>query len=91
MVLLSNQGKTNSTGRLDRQGAFRHRLPELCCIGGLGFYLFSRFHILGTGPPDFTPDFDDSRGGERGFRAWYELFLFPGANGDASEMTYESR
>ncbi|KAF8057163.1 hypothetical protein FPV67DRAFT_576935 [Lyophyllum atratum] len=33
MVLMSNQGKTNTTGRIDNQGAFRHRVVELCPIG----------------------------------------------------------
>ncbi|KAG6834310.1 hypothetical protein H0H93_010572 [Arthromyces matolae] len=30
LVLFSDQGKTNKTGRIDEQAAFRHRHPELC-------------------------------------------------------------
>lgn len=82
LVFLSNQGKTNKTGRRDQQAAFRHRLPELCCIGALGFYLFSLFHILGNPPPDFS--------GEIGHRTWYEILLFPGSGGNNEEMTYQS-
>ena len=82
LVFLSNQGKTNKTGRRDQQAAFRHRLPELCCIGGLGFYLFSLFHVLGNPLPDFS--------GEIGSRSWYKLLLFPGSGGEDEEMTYQS-
>lgn len=83
LVFLSNQGKTNKTGRLDQQAAFRHRLPELCCVGALGFYLFSHFHVLGNLPPDFS--------GEIGSRSWYKIILFPGSGGDDEEMTYQSK
>ena len=82
LVFLSNQGKTNKTGRRDQQAAFCHRLPELCCVGGLGFYLFSLFHILGTSPPDFS--------GEIGSCSWYNILLFPSSGGDDEEMTYQS-
>ncbi|KAF9498755.1 hypothetical protein BDN71DRAFT_358114 [Pleurotus eryngii] len=55
LVFLSNQGKTNTIGRTDEQAALRHRLPELCVLGALGFYFFSHFHILTKAPPDFSP------------------------------------
>ncbi|RDB27704.1 hypothetical protein Hypma_003308 [Hypsizygus marmoreus] len=88
LVMFSDQGKTNTNGRIDEQGAFRHRLPELCPVGSLGFYLFSYFHILNRKRPTFAPDF--SHGGEIGYREWYKLTLFPGSGGDESEMTYEN-
>jgi hypothetical protein len=87
-VLISDQGKTNTTGRIDEQGAFRHRKPELCPIGGLGLYLFSLYHVLEKPKPDFAPDY--SRGGALGYRSWYRIFLFPGGAGEDTEMTYES-
>ena len=83
LVFLSNQGKTNKTGRRDQQAAFRHWLPELCCVGALGFYLFSLFHVLRNDLP-----FDFS--GEIGSRSWYKILLFPGSGGDDEEMTYQS-
>jgi hypothetical protein len=83
LVVMSNQGKTNTTGRIDEHGAFRHRIPEL--------YLYSRFQLVGAGPPDFTPDYNDPRGGEWGYRKWYSLVLFPGGKDESTEMSYESK
>lgn len=91
LILVSDQGKTNTNGRLDEQATFRHRKPELCAIGGLGFYLFSLYHLLETEHPSFVPDYSDDRGGEFGYRGWYRMFLFPGSGGACSEMTYESK
>ncbi|KAF8078428.1 hypothetical protein FPV67DRAFT_54136 [Lyophyllum atratum] len=89
LVLTSDQGKTNTTGRIEDQAAFRHRLPELCPIGGLGFYLFSKFHVTGEAVPDFAPIFDDPQGGMLGLRSWYQIHLFPGSKDGMTEMTYE--
>lgn len=89
-MLLSNQGKSNTSGRIDEQGALRHRYPELCVIGALGFYLFSRFHILEKSPPDFKPVYKQNDPQDMGVRAWYGLHLFPGGDGETSEMSYES-
>ncbi|KAF5377311.1 hypothetical protein D9615_006350 [Tricholomella constricta] len=90
LVLMSDQGKTNTTGRIDEQAAFRHRLPELCPIGALGFYLFSKFHVVNNSIPNFAPDYEDPRGGGIGLRSWYQIHLFPGSKDDMTEMTYEN-
>ena len=93
LVILADQAKTNSSGRVDEHGVFRHRHPELCCIGGLGFYFFSHFHVLGKATPTFSPDFSDPNHKEYGRRDWYGLYLFPGKGEEPegmNEMTYES-
>lgn len=74
---------------------FRHREPELCGYGGLAFYFFSIFHILGSKVPEFAPDFDDPDHTEFGRRDWYRLYAFPGIAKNAHEegktpMSYES-
>ncbi|KAF5381020.1 hypothetical protein D9615_004052 [Tricholomella constricta] len=87
-IFRSNEGKTNTTGRIDEQGTFRHRAPELCAVGALGFYLFSQYHLVTTDVPRFEPDFTHPQAGEFGYREWYTTLLFPGAKG--KEMTYEN-
>src|SRR5438105_2691818 len=95
-MILADQAKTNSTGRVDEHGQFRHRYPELCGVGGLAFCLFSHFHILGKSLPQFSPDFNDHGHSEYGRRDWYEIFLFPGKDdpeklSGTTPMTYESK
>lgn len=75
---MADQSKTNVTGRVDEHGIFRHRIPELCGFSGIGFYLFSTFHILKAERPSFAPDFNDPHHSEFGRRDWYRLPLFPG-------------
>ena len=91
MICLTNQGKTNKTGRLDEHGAFRHRHVELCAVGAIAFHIFSYFHILQKPRPVFEPDFDDPKYGEFGHRPWYDLLLFPGKQSDYVPMCYTSR
>lgn len=93
---MANQSKTNVTGHVDEHGIFRHRIPELCGFGGIGFLLFSYFHILQKPKPQFEPDFSDPSHSEFGRRDWYTIFLFPGkpktpeeVDGSTS-MTYDS-
>lgn len=85
---MANQSKTNVTGRVDEHGIFRHRIPELCGVSGIGFYLFSYFHILKKPTPVFSPDFDDPDHSEFGRCDWYRLVLFPG-KGKPGENTME--
>jgi hypothetical protein len=93
LMILADQAKTNSTGRVDEHGLFRHRYAELC---GIAFCLFSHFHIMCRVPPQFSPDFDDQEHGEYGRRDWYGVLLFPGKDdvektSGTIPMTYESR
>ncbi|KAJ8523520.1 hypothetical protein ONZ45_g93 [Pleurotus djamor] len=91
LILLSNQGKSNSSGRLDEQGALRHRNPELCLFGALGFYFFSLFHIQRSSTSESPTDFTSGDSSvDSGRRDWYRIRLFPGAHGNESEMTYEN-
>ncbi|KAF5312044.1 hypothetical protein D9619_002517 [Psilocybe cf. subviscida] len=91
LVVYSNQGKENTTGRADEQGALRHRIPELCCIGALGFYFFALFHIEQQDVPNFEPDYSRPDAGDLGFREWYYLFLFKGCNkSENSRMSYSN-
>lgn len=76
---------------MDEQAALRHRHPELCIVGALGFYLFSHFHILAKDPPEFAPIFTLNDVQDIGTRAWYNIRLFPGSDGETSEMSYESK
>jgi len=93
LVVLADQAKTNSNGRVDEHGAFRHRHPELCCLGSLALYLFSHFQVQEKSRPNFAPDFTDPKHTEYGRRDWYKLFLFPGKGKESSgmdEMTYDN-
>jgi hypothetical protein len=89
-VIYSNQGKENTSGRIDEHGAFRHRLPEHCGVGALALYFFSIFHICEANVPNFSPDFSHSDGGVIGFRSWYLLRLFPGGHNEFSKMSLQS-
>lgn len=73
---------------MDHHGIFRHRIPELCGVSGIGFFLFGRFHIMNEPRPTFAPDFDDPECTEFGRRIWYNVFLFPGKGEKA--MSYDS-
>jgi len=92
MVILADQAKTNTTGRVDEHGLFRHRHVELCGYGAVALHLFSHFHIVGQKPPDFTPDFLDPNHTEFGRQDWYRMHLFPGKGRDGcTPMTYASK
>ncbi|PPR01349.1 hypothetical protein CVT26_015407 [Gymnopilus dilepis] len=96
LVILADQSKTNSTGRIDEHGLFRHRHVELCGFGAIGFHFFSHFHIEKKAPPSFTPDFEDSEFSENGRRDWYGVHLFSGGRPEPEKqhgmtpMTYEN-
>ncbi|KAF4609994.1 hypothetical protein D9613_010503 [Agrocybe pediades] len=98
VVILADQAKTNTNGRIDEHGMFRHRDPELCGFGGLAFHFFSHFHIQKKPPPDFSPDFEDPKHSEFGRRDWYGIHAFPGGKisakssnkGMMTAMSYEN-
>jgi hypothetical protein len=76
---------------VDKHGALRHRLPELCGVGAVALLLFAHFHILGHPVPDFAPDFEAPECGQYGVRSWYQYHLFwPTRKPPTSSMTYES-
>ncbi|KAL1746150.1 hypothetical protein HDZ31DRAFT_62412 [Schizophyllum fasciatum] len=89
LVLLRDQGKHNQDGRLEEHAAFRHRDAQLCSIGAVALYFFALFHVAGREVPDFAPDFSDSNSGDYGRRSWYALHMFPGSEGDDTEMSYK--
>lgn len=90
MVCLTDQSKTNTTGKLSEHGAFRHRHVELCSVGGIAILFWARFHVLRVDPPDFGVDHSDRSFGEFGRRDWYKLFVFPSTLGSDQEMSYKS-
>ncbi|PPQ81847.1 hypothetical protein CVT24_008666 [Panaeolus cyanescens] len=95
LVVMSNQGKTNTTGRIDKHYAFRHRNVHLCPVSALAFYLFSLWHVFGRSPPNFVPSYTDKRAsGDHGYRAWYSTLLFPplrsATSDDTVPMSYEN-
>ena len=50
LVLTLGEGKTNKYGRYTRSAIMRHRDVEMCAIGALALYLFSRYHRGETFP-----------------------------------------
>ncbi|PPQ86995.1 hypothetical protein CVT24_002556 [Panaeolus cyanescens] len=74
LIVCANEGKTNTTGRLDQHPAFRHRNPDLCPISAAAFHLFTQFHITYPEIPKFAPKFKtegEERAGPYGYREWY--------------------
>ena len=76
LVIFADNAKHNQQGRTDEFGAFRHRLVELCPVGGLAMLFFAVFHILGLSVPNFAADFSNPKCGEWGKREWYGLHPF---------------
>lgn len=92
---MSNQGKTNTTGRIDRHYALRHRNAHLCPLSALALYFFTLFQVFGRSRPNFEPSYTDKRAtGNHGHRAWYHVLLFPPLRSKTSDdtvpMAYES-
>ncbi|KAJ3833741.1 hypothetical protein F5878DRAFT_698825 [Lentinula raphanica] len=73
-----DNGKHNKEGRTEQHAALRHLDARMCGIGGLAFYLFSQYHVLGKPCPDFAPDFADPDYPEIGRRDWWKLILYHG-------------
>lgn len=65
LILQIATGKTNHGQKLYGR-VLRHKNPELCAFGSLGFYLFYRFHFTHEmePPPDFTEN-----------KAWFDMKL----------------
>jgi len=88
---MSNEGKTNTNGRIDYHGALRHRLPELCSVGALALHFFAWFHVENRPPPNFAPDFNNPQAPPHGYRDWYKLRLFPSSVSPYKEMSSGSK
>jgi len=88
---MSNEGKTNTNGRIDEHGAFRHHLPELCPVGTLAIHLFAYFHVEEHPRPKFALEFDHPEASGIGYHDWYKLRLFPASKSLYTEMSYESK
>jgi hypothetical protein len=82
LASLADNAKHNQNGRVDENGANRHRQVEHCPVNSFSLNLFAHFHILRQELPDFTPDFDNTEYDEYGYREWYNYIK--------SEMSYDS-
>ncbi|KAF4609718.1 hypothetical protein D9613_011981 [Agrocybe pediades] len=87
LVVFSNQGKENSSGRIDEHAGFRHSMVENCAVGSLAFHLFGLIHLTGF-KPSFAPDFNDTS--QIGAREWYNIHLFHGKDDPYGPMTYQN-
>lgn len=58
LTVFSNQGKVNTSGRVEYVGSIHHNNPLLCVIAAKGFMYALRFCRLGETPPDFL-DYKD--------------------------------
>ncbi|KAJ7165925.1 hypothetical protein C8R46DRAFT_1219700 [Mycena filopes] len=88
LTLIADSSKSNTTGRVDEHGAFRHLCVELCPIGALELLFFAYFHIINSPVPNFSVDFEHPDYGEYGRREWYELFTFSTSKDCKREMQY---
>jgi hypothetical protein len=83
LIVLSNRGKTNANGRLDQNGTWRHRDPQLCGFLSTALHLYGTYHITARPPPDFAPDTSreatQAGYGKYGRKLWYDLVLFTGS------------
>ncbi|KAJ3710073.1 hypothetical protein C8R42DRAFT_729579 [Lentinula raphanica] len=91
LTAIHNNAKHNKEGWPETHAALRHLYPETCCIGGLVFYFFGLYHVLGESQPDFAPDFDDPNAGELGKHEWWQHLVFPGNKGPTLQMSYDSQ
>lgn len=93
MKILCDNGKTNQTGKVEEQGAIRHRLVELCAIGSLALHFFVQFQILDDTSynwlPDFSSNSQEAGYGMYGYREWHQYKVFPGED-RTKQMTYKS-
>ncbi|KAE8255342.1 hypothetical protein A4X03_0g5579 [Tilletia caries] len=73
IMLLLRHGKTNKHGRVEFGSFIRNKDANICPVGFLAMYLFSRFHITGLPAPDFTSS-----------DRWYPLKLFRATKGGST-------
>jgi hypothetical protein len=79
LIVVMDQGKTNQFGRKDLGSCIRHKNPEVCAIGCLGFYFLRLWHLDLVPAPNLTTS-----------RNWFDLKLIPGRSGPSTEITYQT-
>lgn len=78
IILNLTKGKTNQDGKVQVGVAIRHQQVEVCPVGALAFYLFSRFQVSREPFPDMS-----SRD------KWYNICLLRGKGSDP--ITYRQQ
>ena len=53
VAIMMRQGKANKYGRLEYNGMFRNKDVRICGVGGIGFWLLWRYHVMKEEVPDF--------------------------------------
>jgi hypothetical protein len=53
MIVIMDNGKMNTLGKIRYGAVMRHRNPLLCTMGHTACYLFYRWNIAGEPPPYF--------------------------------------
>jgi Centromere DNA-binding protein complex CBF3 subunit, domain 2/Transcriptional activator of glycolytic enzymes len=76
LILTTRASKQNQHGRLETMGALRHKIPLVCVLSALAFYLFYRWDLTDEPFPDFT-----SR------PSWYGIRLIKRATGSGDDRT----
>jgi hypothetical protein len=54
MIVIMDNGKMNTLGKIEYGAVMRHRNPLLCTMGHTAFYLFYRWNIAGEPPALFS-------------------------------------
>jgi hypothetical protein len=78
MIVIMDNGKMNTLGKIKYGAVMRHRNPLLCTMGHTAFYLFYRWNIAGEPPPYF-----------RRRQLWYDLYLT--GEGSAKRISYKTQ
>lgn len=95
LAIMSDNSKVNKNGRVDEQGALRHRVVQLCPVGALAFHLWAQDSLLERTftdadlLPDFSPASQQAGYGQWGRRPWYQFVIYPAKDRSAA-MSYHS-
>lgn len=79
LVLIMDNGKTNSVGRLEYAAATRHKDPLFCTLSHLAFYLFWRWDVMKQETPRFQQR-----------QQWYDSHLLRG-DSTTKEISYATQ
>ncbi|KAF9232053.1 hypothetical protein BU15DRAFT_67816 [Melanogaster broomeanus] len=89
LAALADNAKHNQVGRVEENGALRHRDVKVCAVGAIAMLFFAHFHIINQPVPSFEPDFETQDFGEYGFREWYSYHVF-WTKSVSEQMSYEN-